>query len=76
MLWLSSLWRPPEQPADEGPSSVLVKLVVFVYVLLWFALGIALYVNWAEWPAYLKYSLALVESVLAPDLKGIRDTFR
>ena len=76
MLWLPSLWRPPDQVADEGRSAVAVKLTVLTYLVLWVALGIALYMNWSEWPAYLKYSLAFVEALFGPDLKGIRDTFR
>ena len=74
MFWLSSLWRPPEQPDRSEPPSLLIRLVTLAYVALWLAIGIALYVNWAEWPGYVKYSLALIEAILAPDLKGIRAT--
>jgi hypothetical protein len=74
MLWLSSLWRPPEQPGGREPPSLAARIVTLAYVLVWLAVGIALYVNWTEWPGYVKYSLAAIEAIFAPDLKGIRDT--
>lgn len=76
MFWLSSLWRAPEQPDGSEPPSLLTRLVTLGYVVVWLALGIALYVHWADWPGYVKYSLAFVEAILAPDLKGIGAALR
>jgi hypothetical protein len=76
MLWLRSLWRPPRQPlgGDEA-LPVWGKLLVLGYLLGWLALGVALYAFWWEWSAPVKYSLALLEALLAPDLAGIRSAF-
>jgi hypothetical protein len=76
MLWLQSLWSPPKQPMDgDGSVSLWGKLFIVAYIIGWLALGIALYAHWSEWSAPLKYSLALVEVLLAPDLAGIKGVF-
>jgi hypothetical protein len=75
MLFISSLWRPPTQPNETKPLSSVDRLIVIAYVTGWLALGIALYAYWFEWSAPVKYTLAVIEAVLAPDLSGLRSVF-
>jgi len=64
----ASRWR-------RGPP-VLGKLLVLAYLLGWLALGVSLYAFWWEWSAAVKYTLAVIEAILAPDLASIRSAFR
>jgi len=76
VIWLQSLWRPPKQRIDgDEPPAVRGRALLVAYLLGWLALGIALYAFWWEWSAPVKYSLALVEVLLAPDLAGVRSVF-
>ena len=75
MLWLQSLRRPRRQPPADGALPVWGKLLVLAYLLGWLALGVALYAYWWDWSAPVKYPLALLEALLAPDLSGIRSVF-
>ena len=76
MLWLKSLLSPSAQPLDKGEKLPWWgKIIMATYLLGWFSLGVALYAYWGEWSAPLKYSLAAVEALLAPDLAGLTRAF-
>jgi hypothetical protein len=58
-------------PKPEGLGIVFL----WIYFLIWLG-GVAfLYINWQTLPSWAKYSLAVIEFLLAPDLSIFNDLF-
>lgn len=62
---------------DEKP--LILKgwglVIIWVYFLFWLASVIFLYAYWQDLSAWIKYPLAFIEAIFAPDISIFNDLF-
>lgn len=70
MLKKTNFHEKPPRPTGLG------LLLIWVYFLFWLGCVVFLYWYWQELSGWIKYPIALLEALFAPDVSIFEDLFR
>jgi RHS repeat-associated protein len=65
----------PYEEKSGGQCVPLGKVLLWLYLIVWIALCIALYIYWSDIPIYVSWSLSLFVMFFSPDINGIKLLF-